>query len=177
MLKFINCFRESYILDTLQCSGYISDCLVSLTYGYFSWLKYFAKAQKQYSLTNFDTLGYRSSHRSYSMKKGVLENLAEFTGKHLCQSLFLNKVSGLRPATLLKERLWNSCFPVNFTNFWRTALYRTPLNDSLFFINVEETTTTGIAASWPRYCHGCYPGSFVRLFRIGHARVFYRLAN
>ena len=39
------------------------------------------------------------------MKKGVLENLAEFTGKHLCQSLFLNKVSGLRPATLLKERL------------------------------------------------------------------------
>ena len=28
-----------------------------------------------------------------------------FTGKLLCQSLFLNKVSGLRPTTLLKKRL------------------------------------------------------------------------
>ena len=39
---------------------------------------------------------------------------AKFTGKHLCQSLFFNKVEGLRPATLLKKRLWHSCFPVNF---------------------------------------------------------------
>ena len=28
-------------------------------------------------------------------KKGVLRNLANFTGKHLCQSLFFNKVAGL----------------------------------------------------------------------------------
>ena len=26
------------------------------------------------------------------MKKGVLKNFARFTGKHLCQSLFLNKI-------------------------------------------------------------------------------------
>ena len=38
-------------------------------------------------------------------KKGVLRNFEKFTGKHMCQSLFLNKVSGLRPATLLKKRL------------------------------------------------------------------------
>ena len=29
------------------------------------------------------------------LKKGVLTNFATFTGKHLCQSLFLNKVEGL----------------------------------------------------------------------------------
>ena len=29
------------------------------------------------------------------MKKGVLRNFARFTGKHLCQSLFFNKVEGL----------------------------------------------------------------------------------
>ena len=29
------------------------------------------------------------------MKKGVLKNLAKFTGKHLCQNLFFNKVAGL----------------------------------------------------------------------------------
>ena len=32
-------------------------------------------------------------------------NFAKFTGKHLCQSLFFNKIAGLRPATLLKKRL------------------------------------------------------------------------
>ena len=34
-------------------------------------------------------------------KKGVLKNFAKFSGKHLCQSLFSNKVADLRPATLL----------------------------------------------------------------------------
>ena len=29
-------------------------------------------------------------------KKGVLRNFAKFTGKHLCQSLFFDKVAGLR---------------------------------------------------------------------------------
>ena len=43
----------------------------------------------------------RSSHRSFSERKSILRNFAKFTGKHLCQSLFFNKVAGLRPATLL----------------------------------------------------------------------------
>ena len=34
--------------------------------------------------------------RRCSVKKGVLRNFAKFTGKHLCQSLFFNKVAGLR---------------------------------------------------------------------------------
>ena len=39
------------------------------------------------------------------MNKGVLRNFTKFTGKHLCQSLFLKKVAGLRPATLFKKAL------------------------------------------------------------------------
>ena len=62
----------------------------------------------------------RSSHQRCSIKKGVLRNFAKFTGKHMCQSLFFNKVAGLRPATLLKKRLWHRCFPVNFAIFLRT---------------------------------------------------------
>ena len=54
------------------------------------------------------------------MKKGDLRNFAKFTGKLLCQSLFINKVVGLKPATLLKKRLWHRCFPVNFAKFLRT---------------------------------------------------------
>ena len=52
-------------------------------------------------------------------KKSVLGNFAKFTGTHLCQSLFFNKVAALKPATLLKKRLWHRCFPVNFAKFLR----------------------------------------------------------
>ena len=44
----------------------------------------------------------RSSRPDLLCKIGVLRNFAKFTGKHLCQSLYFNKVAGLRPATLLK---------------------------------------------------------------------------
>ena len=47
--------------------------------------------------------------------EGVLEIFTKFTGKHLRQSF--------RPATLLKERLWNRCFPVNFVKFLRTTFF------------------------------------------------------
>ena len=45
----------------------------------------------------------RSSHPEAFCKKGVLRNFIKFTEKHLCQSLFVNKVAGLRPATLSKR--------------------------------------------------------------------------
>ena len=37
----------------------------------------------------------RSSHQRCSIKIGVLKNFAKYTGKHLCQCLFLNKVADL----------------------------------------------------------------------------------
>ena len=43
--------------------------------------------------------------RGVLQKKGVSKNFAKFTGKHLAQSLFFNKVAGVRTATLLKKRL------------------------------------------------------------------------
>ena len=36
--------------------------------------------------------------------------------EHLSQSLFFNRLAGLRP----KKRLWHRCFPVNFAKFLRT---------------------------------------------------------
>ena len=42
---------------------------------------------------------FRSSRPEVFCKKDVLRNFAKLTGKHLCQSLFLNKVAGQRPAT------------------------------------------------------------------------------
>ena len=68
-------------------------------------------------------LHVRSSHQRCYVKIGVLRNFTKFTGRHLCQSLFLNKVSGLRLATLFIKRLWHKCFPVNFVKFLRTPFY------------------------------------------------------
>ena len=48
-------------------------------------------------VTNERIENTRSSHPEVLCKKGVLSNFANFTGKHLCQSLFFNEVAGLRP--------------------------------------------------------------------------------
>ena len=63
------------------------------------------------------------------MKKGILKNFTKFTGKHQRQSLFSNSVGGLRLATLLKKRVWHSCFPMNLANFQEHRFYRKPLGD------------------------------------------------
>ena len=65
----------------------------------------------------------RRSRPEVFFKKGVHRNFAKFTGKHMCQSLLLNKVAGLRHATLLKKRLWRRCFSVNFAKCLRTLFY------------------------------------------------------
>ena len=49
--------------------------------------------------------------QSCSAKKGILGNFEKFTGNHLCQRHFFNKVAGLRR------------FPVNFVKFLRTTVF------------------------------------------------------
>ena len=61
----------------------------------------------------------RNSRPEVFCKNDVLRNSEKVTGKHLCQSLFFNKVADLRSTTLLKKRLWHRCFPVNFVKFLR----------------------------------------------------------
>ena len=89
---------------------------------------------------------YRSSHRSCSIRKCVLRNFTKFTGKHLYQSPFLNKVASLRPATLLKKGLWHRCFPMNFAKFLRTPFSQNTFGRLLLeiyqsFDNVYEMTS------------------------------------
>ena len=64
------------------------------------------------------------------MKKDVLKNFPKFAVKYLCQSLLFNKVADLRPATLLKKRLYHRCFPVNFAKFLRTLFFAEHLQTS-----------------------------------------------
>ena len=65
-------------------------------------------------------------------KKTVLKNFAIFTGKHLCWSLFLNKVTGLQVVSLQHR-----CFPVNIAKFVR-ALALKNISEHLL-LNVTRT--------------------------------------
>ena len=66
------------------------------------------------SYKNFDG----SSRQEVFCKKGILRNFAKFPGKHLCQSLFFNKVAGLRPATLFKRDSGTGVFLSTLRNFY-----------------------------------------------------------
>ena len=94
-------------------------------------------------------------------KIGVFfENFAKFTRKHLWQSLFLNKVADLKPATLLKKKLWHRYFPLNFTEFLRrTFFYRAPpvalykrtslIQNVATEFDVQSIKTTSIQEEYP----------------------------
>ena len=51
------------------------------------------------------------------------KRLHKFTGKHLCQGLFFNKFAGLRAATLVKKKLSDMYFPVNFFEIPKNTLF------------------------------------------------------
>ena len=61
--------------------------------------------------------GARSGHRRSSVRKGVLRNFTKFTIKHFCQSLFLDKISGDRPVTLVKKDSGTGVFLWIFVKF------------------------------------------------------------
>ena len=55
-------------------------------------------------------------------KKGCSKKFRKFTGKHLRECLFFNKVAS-QPTTLLKKTLWHKRFPVNFSEISMNAFY------------------------------------------------------
>ena len=109
-LKFSDVFR-GYTKATPRCNGLMFfDNFIDSVRG----LDYYASN--------------RSSHRRCSVRKGVLRNFAKFTGKHLCQSLFFNKVAG------------TSVFLWILRNFWEHFFYRTPADDCFLsnFFSLEQ---------------------------------------
>ena len=111
------------------------------------------------------TIKSRSSPWRCSVRKGVLRNLAKFTGKHLCESLYLNKVvgqslyfnkvAGLRPATLLKKTFWHRYFPVNFAKFLRKLFLQNTsgrlLNVTAFSSNISSLEYLPVLLNLKRY--------------------------
>ena len=68
-------------------------------------------------------------------KKGVLKNLANFTGKHLCWSLFLTKFL----TNFIKKTLQHSCFPVKFAKFLRAPFSTEHIRWLLLYLSNPPT--------------------------------------
>ena len=102
----------------------------------------------------------RSSHRRCSVKKGVLKNFTKFTGKHLFQSLLFNNVAGLMPATLLKNRLWRRCFPVNFVKILRTPfLQNTSVRLLLYHLSLWKKSLLKLDLKKYEFLKGFFKGN------------------
>ena len=88
----------------------------------------------------------RSIHLRCSVKKGVLRNFTNFTGKYLCQRFFFNKVAGHSPETLLKKSLCHRCFTMNFAKLLRTPFLKNTSGRLLLLI-VHQTLYETIRVS------------------------------
>ena len=82
----------------------------------------------------------RRSHWRCSIKKSVPKNFTKFTGKHLCQGLFFNKVAGLRTLAQL--------FSFDFTKFLATHILQNIYRQ--LFLNRIVLQTWRV-----QFFHGC----------------------
>ena len=91
----------------------------------------------------------RNNHRTCSIKIDVLKNFVKFTGKHLCQSLFFNKVASLRP--LLQPQA-SDVFKNTFVteHLWTTAsehITRIYITDNISLIKAVKNISIAIVQS------------------------------
>ena len=83
---------------------------------------------KVLSCHNLRNVNQEAVARRCSVKKVFLE-ISQNSQENTCVRVFFSNVPGLRPATLLKKKLWHRCFSVNFAKSLRPLFYRTPLDD------------------------------------------------
>ena len=101
--------------------SWICLCLLLSIFPYFV-LSFLLRAREMSVFKGRRLLMFRSSHQRCSIRKGIPENFTKFTGKHLCQSLFFNKVAGLRPVTLLNKKTLAQVLFCEFCEFLRTPI-------------------------------------------------------
>ena len=115
--------------------------------------KYFPRTLKDLSFMCCGRNGYRSAkHSSRGVcKKGILKNFAKFTGKHLCQILPFNKVTGR---------------PVNFAKFSRTSFLIEKLRWLLLEVSWFQENSPSLKNSWLHVCYDCN----IR-FKLSHIKL------
>ena len=81
-------------------------------------------SSSQRPVQNYQKRVYRSSRLDVVYKKGLLKNFAKFTGKHLFQSPFFNRVAALPPVVASRYRIIHWMLRWFFSTFvlWTSQL-------------------------------------------------------
>ena len=77
------------------------------------------------------------------VRKAVLKNFAKFTGKHLCQSLFFNKVADGGLQLYEKGDSNTGVLVWILENFYKQVFYRTPLGNC--FCGLQKKDVSSVA--------------------------------
>ena len=87
--------------------------------------------------------------------KGDFRNFAKFTGKHLCQSLFFNKVAGLRPKTcnIIKKETLARVFSCEFCKISENTFFTEHLWTTASFLFNFNMNVSG-SGMWKRVISG-----------------------
>ena len=112
-----NTFFTEHLWTT--ASGCSEAAISSIFYHYLVWIFHFQKNKysSNFKIFNFTVLLHfiqvqlihQKQPPEVFYKKGVFRNFAKFTGKHLCQSFFFNKVADVKPKnTFFIEHLWTT---------------------------------------------------------------------
>ena len=67
----------------------------------------------------------------------------------MCQSLFFNKVAGLRPSTLFKKRPRHSCFPKKFMKSFKMPFWQAQTYEGLKYCQFSEAAVCSVL--WNRF--------------------------
>ena len=121
--QLLNEFKIVYVIDNTVFSTDTRICKfhsqLKLKFHcniFISWFRNFVI----YKMVHFYT--QKQPSERCSVRKGVLRYFAKLKGKHLCKSLFFNKVTGLPEFyNFVKKKLWHRCLSVNFVKFLRTT--------------------------------------------------------
>ena len=155
--SFLRVFQQTKRLKNVQMflvqikNIFIEKNILSLI---FSFRDQFFLCYKTFDLNTWrNELNLEKQTKIYTkFKKGVLRHFAQFTGKHLCQSFFFNKLAALGPATLLKKETLAQVFPCEFYEISKTTFLEYKKNKKNSRTWSEEATDTLMNCSHSHEC-------------------------
>ena len=103
----------------------------------------------------------RSRRPEVFCKNGVLRNFAKFTGKHLCQSLFFNKVAG--DVAVSRCSCWekgNFILVSEFRYGQTWQFWPSPLSSSIYSTFKEQFSHKTPIERLPLYKRGIFPEKY-----------------
>ena len=98
---------------------------------------------------------FRSSHRRLSVIKGVLRNFTKFTGKHLCQRLFLIKLQALG-LQLYQNEFLAQVFSCEFREISKNTFSKNTSGQLLLKVTCLPRTFSNISAMAGKILIGRY---------------------